>query len=126
MDGSLAVERRCSLVADRADIAGSTDWWPTAQNQPSRCLECHLLFATNRLPMAFASSRVSIVEHGLPLLSVLEERWCLDLSPALNVPASTTASRPSHLSLRRHHGWSVGKDHLTWRHYRLCCAQACY
>ena len=60
--------------------------------------------------MAFASSRVSIVEHGLPLLSVLEERWCLDLSPALNVPASTTASRTSHLSLRRHHGWSVGKD----------------
>src|SRR5258708_28864110 len=46
MDGSLAVERRCSLVADRADIAGSTDRWPIAQNQPSRCLECHLLFAT--------------------------------------------------------------------------------
>ena len=44
--------------------------------------------------MAFASPRVSRVEHGLSLLPSLEERWCLDLYPALNVPASSTASRP--------------------------------
>src|SRR5260221_14213326 len=98
---------RCSLVADRADIAGSTERWPTAQNQPSRCLECHLLFATNRLPMALASSRGSIAPHALPLLSGLEEGWSQDLSQALNVRASTTASRTSHLSLSRDHGWSV-------------------
>ena len=41
--------------------------------------------------MAFASPRVSSVEHGLSLLPSLEERWCLDLRPALNVPASSTA-----------------------------------
>src|SRR5271166_4335790 len=45
--------------------------------------------------MAFASPRVSRVEHGLSLLPSLEERWCLDLYPALNVPASSTASRPA-------------------------------
>jgi len=60
--------------------------------------------------MAFASPRVSRVEHGLSLLPGLEERWCLDLYPALNVPASSTASRPGRLSLSRHYGRSVGKD----------------
>src|ERR1700751_5264945 len=44
--------------------------------------------------MAFASPRVSRVEHGLSLLPGLEERWGLDLYPALNVPASSKASRP--------------------------------
>ena len=44
--------------------------------------------------MAFASPRVSRVEHGLSLLPGLEVRWCLDFYPALNVPASSTASRP--------------------------------
>ena len=48
--------------------------------------------------MAFASPRVSRVEHGLSLLPSLEERWCLDLYPALNVPASSTPSRPGRLS----------------------------
>ena len=60
--------------------------------------------------MAFASPRVSRVEHGLSLLPSLEERWCLDLYPALNLPASSTASRPGRLSLSRHYGRSVGKD----------------
>src|ERR1700757_2586981 len=45
--------------------------------------------------MAFASPRVSRVEHGLSLLPGLEERWGLDLYPALNVPASSTARRPA-------------------------------
>ncbi len=54
--------------------------------------------------MAFASPRVSRVEHGLSLLPSLEERWCLDLYPALNLPASSTASRPGRLSLSRHYG----------------------
>ena len=60
--------------------------------------------------MAFASPRVSRVEHGLSLLPSLEERWCLDLYPALNLPASSTAGRPGRLSLSRHYGRSVGKD----------------
>src|SRR5208337_4666690 len=64
------------------------------------------------------------VEHGLSLLPGLEERWCLDLYPALNVPASSTASRPGRLSLSRHYGRSVGKDHRTRRHSRIRCAQA--
>ena len=55
--------------------------------------------------MAFASPRVSSVEHGLSLLPSLEERWCLDLHPALNVPASSTASRSESLSVGRDHGW---------------------
>src|SRR5271166_1109671 len=54
----------------------------------------------------------------------LEERWCLDLYPALNLPASSTASRPGRLSLSRHYGRSVGKDHTTRRHSRIRCAQA--
>ena len=66
--------------------------------------------------MAFASPRVSRVEHGLSLLPGLEEHWCLDLYPALNVPASSTASRPGRLSLSRHYGRSVGKDNRTRRH----------
>ena len=74
--------------------------------------------------MAFASPRVSRVEHGLSLLPSLEERWCLDLYPALNVPASSTASRPGRLSLSRHYGRSVGKDHRKGRHSRIRCAQA--
>ena len=74
--------------------------------------------------MAFASPRVSRVEHGLSLLPSLEERWCLDLYPALNVPASSTASRPGRLSLSRHYRRSVGKDHRTRRHLRIRCAQA--
>ena len=65
--------------------------------------------------MAFASPRVSSVEHGLSLLPSLEERWCLDLRPALNVPASSTASRSDSLSVGRHHGWPVGEDDGTWR-----------
>jgi putative transposase len=44
--------------------------------------------------MAFASPRVSRVEYGLSLLPGLEERWGLDLYPALNVPASSKASQP--------------------------------
>ena len=53
--------------------------------------------------MAFAFPRVSRVEHGLSLLPGLEERWCLDLYPALNVPASSRASWPGRLSLSRHY-----------------------
>ena len=88
------------------------------------CVERNLLSTANRLPMAFASPRVSRVEHGLSLLPSLEERWCLDLYPALNVPASSRASRPGRLSLSRHYGRSVGKDHRTRRHSRIRCAQA--
>src|SRR5208337_4662749 len=101
---------RCSLGADRADVTGSPTRRPTTHNQHSRCVKRNLLSSTNRLPMAFASPRVSSVEHGLSLLPSLEERWCLDLRPALNLPASSTASRPGRLSLSRHYGRSVGKD----------------
>ena len=62
--------------------------------------------------------------RSLSLLPGLEERWCLDLYPALNVPASSRASRPGRLSLSRHYGRSVGKDHRTRRHSRIRCAQA--
>jgi hypothetical protein len=72
--------------------------------------------------MAFGSPRVSRVEHGLSLLPSLEERWCLDLHPALNVPASSTASRPGRLSLSRHYGRSVGNHRTRW-HSRIRCAQ---
>jgi hypothetical protein len=44
-------------------------------------------------------------------LPSLEERWYLDLYPGLNVSANSTASRPGGLSLSRHYGRSVGKDH---------------
>ena len=102
---------RCSLAADRADVTGSPTRRPTTHNQHSRCVKRNLLSTTNRLPMAFASPRVSSVEHGLSLLPSLEERWCLDLRRALNVPASSTASRPGRLlSLSRHYGRPVGKD----------------
>ena len=74
--------------------------------------------------MAFASPRVSRVEHGLSLLPSLEERWCLDLYPALSLPPSSTASRSGRLSLSRDYGRSVGKDHRTRRHSRIRCAQA--
>jgi hypothetical protein len=56
---------RCSLGTDRADVTGSPMRRPTTQNQHSRCIKRNLLSATNRLPMAFASPRVSSVEHGL-------------------------------------------------------------
>src|SRR5260370_34302236 len=98
---------RCSLGADRADVTGSPTRWPTTHDQHSRCVKRNLLSTTNRLPMAFASPRVSSVEHGLSLLPSLEERWCLDFRPALNVPASSTAGRSDRLSVRRHHGCSV-------------------
>ena len=116
---------RCSLGADRADVTGSPTRWPTTHNRHSCCVKRNLLSTTNRLPMAFASPRVSSVEHGLSLLPSLEERWCLDLRPALNVPASSTASREDRLSVGRHHGWPVGQDDGTWRHSRLRRAQAC-
>ena len=116
---------RCSLGADRADVTGSPTRRPTTHNQHSRCVKRDLLSTTNRLPMAFASPRVSSVEHGLSLLPSLEERWCVDLPPALNVPASSRGSRPDHLPVGRHHGWSVGKDGGTRRHSRLRRAQAC-
>src|SRR6202045_4838338 len=115
---------RCSLGADRADVTGSPTRWPTTHNQHSRCVERNLLSTANRLPMAFASPRVSRVEHSLSLLPGLEERWCLDLYPALNVPASSTASRPARLSFSRHYGRSVGKDDRTRRHSGIRCAQA--
>jgi hypothetical protein len=47
------------------------------------------------------------------LLPSLEERWYLDLHPGLNLSANSTASRPGGLSLSRHYGRSVGKDHRT-------------
>src|ERR1700758_5610539 len=62
---------RCSLGADRADVTGSPTRWPTTHNQHSRCVKRNLLSTTNRLPMAFASPRVSSVEHGLSLLPSL-------------------------------------------------------
>src|SRR5208283_4055425 len=65
---------RCSLGADRADVTGSPTRRPTTHNQHSRCVKRNLLSSTNRLPMAFASPRVSSVEHGLSLLPSLEER----------------------------------------------------
>ena len=71
--------------ADRADVAGSPTRWPTTDNQHSRCVKRNLLFSTNRLPMAFAAPRISSLEHGLSLLPSLEERWCLDLRPALEM-----------------------------------------
>jgi transposase len=63
----------------------------------------------------------STVYHYLP---GLEERWGLDLYPALNVPASSKASRPGRLSFSRHYGRSVGKDNGTRRHSVIRCAQA--
>src|ERR1700693_2027976 len=84
---------RCSLGADRADVTGGSTRWPTTHNQHSRCVKRNLLSTTNRLPMAFASPRVSSVEHGLSLLPSLEDRWGLVLSPALNVPARAGGSR---------------------------------
>src|ERR1700687_1823949 len=101
---------RCSLGADRADVTGGSTRWPTTHNQHSRCVKRNLLSTTNRLPMAFASPRVSSVEHGLSLLPSLEERWCLDLRPALNLTASSTASRSDRLSVGRHHGWPVVEE----------------
>src|SRR6202045_3384016 len=95
---------RCSLGADRADVTRSPTRRPTTHNQHSRCVKLNFLSTTNRLPMAFASPRVSSVEHRLSLLPGLEERRCLDLPPALNIPASSTASRPDRLSVGRHHG----------------------
>jgi putative transposase len=83
------------------------------------------LSTANRLPMAFASPRVSRVEHGLSLLPGLEERWYLDFYPALNVSTSSTASRPDRLSVGRHYGWPVGENNRTRRHSRIRCAQAC-
>src|SRR5260370_22172392 len=74
--------------------------------------------------MALGCPRVSRVERGLSLLPGLEERWCLGLYPALNAPASSTASRPGRLSLSRHYGRSVGKDNRTRRHSGIRCAQA--
>src|SRR5271166_2127706 len=116
---------QCSLGTDRADVTGSPTRLPTTHNQHSRCVKRNLLSTTNRLPMAFASPRVSSVEHGLSLLPSLEERWCLDLRATLNLPASSTASRSDRLSVRRHHGWPVGEDDGTWRRSRLRRAQAC-
>src|ERR1700730_2008375 len=112
---------RSSLGTDLSDVTGSHTRRPTTHNQYSRCVKRNLLTSTNRLPMAFASPRVSSVEHGLSLLPSLEERWCLDLRPALNL----TASRSDRLSVGRHHGWPVGEDDGTWRHSRLRRAQAC-
>src|SRR5260370_26062289 len=107
---------RCSLGADRADVTGSRTRRPTTHDQHSRCAKRNLLSTTNRQPMAFASPRVSSVEHGLSLLPSLKERWCLDLRPGLNVPASSTASRSDRLSVGRHHGWPLGEDDGTWQH----------
>ena len=95
---------RCSLGADRADVTGSRTRWPTTHNQHSRCVKRNLLSSTNRLPMAFASPRVSSLEHRLSLLPTLEERWCLDLRPALNVPAS-----PVGPPVRRSSSWMASR-----------------
>src|ERR1700738_572777 len=84
---------RCSLGADRADVTGSPTRRPTAHHQPSCRPQRNLLSTTNRLPMAFASPRVSSVEHGLSLLP------SLDLRPALNVTASSTESRQERFSV---------------------------
>ena len=65
-----------------------------------------------------------LLPREFPGWSTVEERWCLDLYPALNVPASSTASRPGRLSLSRHYGRSVGKDNRTRRHLGIRCAQA--
>jgi hypothetical protein len=80
---------RCSLGADRADVAGSSARWPTTHNQHPRCVKRNLLSTKNRLPMAVASPGVSGVEHGLSLLPGLEERWCVGLPPAFNVRESS-------------------------------------
>src|SRR5260370_4845370 len=82
---------RCSLGADRADVTGSPTRRPTTHNQHSCRPQRNLLSTTKRLPMAFASPRVSSVEHGLSLLPSLEERRVLELPPALTVPATSTA-----------------------------------
>src|SRR5271166_4099842 len=63
---------RCSLGADRADVTGSPTRRPTTHNQHSRCVKRNLLSTANRLPMAFASPRVSSVEHCLSLLPSLK------------------------------------------------------
>src|SRR5260370_13765418 len=58
------------------------------------------------------------------VLERVQKVVCVDMLSALNVPASSTASRPGRPSFSRHYGRSVGKDHRTLRHSGIRSPQA--
>jgi hypothetical protein len=83
----------------------------------------HQLFDLSQSRRSFLLGRGSLHRwlfgHFQPLTMT---RFFLEDLP--HTGASSTASRPGCLSLRRHDGRSVGKDHRTGRHSRIRCAQA--
>ena len=70
---------RFSLRTHLASSSGSAARGSTAHNGCTGGIECDLLFAADRLPMATRATRVSGVGHGLPLLPKLEERGRVDV-----------------------------------------------
>jgi hypothetical protein len=58
-----------SLGTRRAASSRSEARPPTAHNRCSGCIECNLLFAANRLPVAAFATGISRVGHGLSLTS---------------------------------------------------------
>src|SRR4029434_9220676 len=104
--------------------ASSTHWWTPAHNRSSRRTECDFLPTAHRLPMATPAPRIPSLGHRVSLLPNLAEHGRLDRPSSSDLPASPKASRSKRVSIRRDHGWPVGKDHRARRRSWLRWAQA--
>src|SRR4051794_5123486 len=65
---------RCRMEVHRASHADSQRAWAAQDSQPARDPKRDLLCLKKRLPVAYASARLSSMAHRLPLLQKMAHR----------------------------------------------------
>jgi len=79
--------------------------------QLSGCDRRDILPAAHWLPVAATAERVSGLEHGLLVFSVVAAHRRLGPAPTRALQADTHPFRPCGMPERRDQGWAIGEDH---------------
>src|SRR5215207_1437641 len=102
---------RCRMEVHRASLACPQRTWTAEDPQPPRDPKRHLLHLKERLPVAYASARVSSMAHRLPSLQKVAHRRHLGADQYGNpgTPAGPLEEKSS--AQCRHSGFPVGKEY---------------
>ena len=87
-------------------------------------LNAIFLPTAHRLPVASPAPRIPSLGHRLSLLPNLAEHGRLNGTSSSGLRANPKASRSKRVSIRRDHGWPLGKDNRARWRSRLRWAQA--
>src|SRR5215210_4236043 len=102
---------RRRMGVHRASRARTQRTWATSDPQPACDPRRHLLHLKERLPVAYASARLSSVAHRLPLLQKVAHRWHLGADQYGNPGTPAGAIEEKSSAQCRHSGFPVGKEY---------------